>query len=159
MSGPWPFANPVLTAAGCGGSGRDLAAYGDLGTLGGFVTRSVTLHPRPGGAEPRIVESPSGLVNAIGLQNPVVTAFLRDELPPLQELGATVVTPRDPGQRGPLVCVRSTDVGALVAALAAERIVVSSREDKLRIALHLYNVEADVDTLLDALVRNRSLLA
>ena len=77
----------------------------------------------------------------------------------LQELGATVVTPRDPGQRGPLVCVRSTDVGALVAALAAERIVVSSREDKLRIALHLYNVEADVDTLLDALVRNRSLLA
>ena len=77
----------------------------------------------------------------------------------LQELGATVVTPRDPGQRGPLVCVRSTDVGALVAALADERIVVSSREDKLRIALHLYNVEADVDTLLDALVRNRSLLA
>ena len=57
------------------------------------------------------------------------------------------------------MCVRSTDVGALVAALAAERIVVSSREDKLRIALHLYNVEADVDTLLDALARNRSLLA
>ena len=77
----------------------------------------------------------------------------------LEELGATVVTPRDAGQRGPLVCVRSTDVGALVAALAAERIVVSSREDKLRIALHLYNVEADVDTLLEALARNRSLLA
>jgi selenocysteine lyase/cysteine desulfurase len=76
----------------------------------------------------------------------------------LQELGATVVTPRAATGRGPLVCVRSTDVGALVAALAAERIVVSSREDKLRIALHLYNVEADVDTLLDALTRNRSLL-
>jgi dihydroorotate dehydrogenase (NAD+) catalytic subunit len=91
MTGQWPFANPVLTAAGCGGSGRDLAAYGDLGTLGGFVTRSVTLHPRPGGAEPRIVESPSGLVNAIGLQNPGVSAFLRDELPHLRELGATVV--------------------------------------------------------------------
>jgi selenocysteine lyase/cysteine desulfurase len=77
----------------------------------------------------------------------------------LEELGATVVTPRDAAQRGPLVCVRSTDVAALVATLAAERIVVSSREDKLRIALHLYNVEADVDTLLDALTRNRSLLA
>ena len=77
----------------------------------------------------------------------------------LEELGATVVTPRDAARRGPLVCVRSTDVAALVATLAAERIVVSSREDKLRIALHLYNVEADVDTLLDALVRNRSLLA
>lgn len=91
MSAEWPFANPVLVAAGCGGSGRDLAAYGDLGTLGGFVTRSVTLQPRPGGAEPRIVESPSGLVNAIGLQNPGAAGFLRDELPPLLELGATVV--------------------------------------------------------------------
>ena len=77
----------------------------------------------------------------------------------LEELGAAVVTPREAAQRGPLVCVRSTDIVALVAALAAERIVVSSREDKLRIALHLYNVEADVDTLLDALRRNRSLLA
>ena len=77
----------------------------------------------------------------------------------LAELGATVVTPRAAAERGPLVCVRSTDVAALVAALAAERIVVSSREDNLRIALHLYNVEADLDTLLEALARNRSLLA
>jgi selenocysteine lyase/cysteine desulfurase len=77
----------------------------------------------------------------------------------LEELGATAVTPRDPAQRGPLLCVRSTDVGALADALAAERIVVSSREDKLRIALHLYNVEEDVDTLLAALARHRPLLA
>ena len=77
----------------------------------------------------------------------------------LDSLGASVATPRDPARRGPLVCVRSTDVDALVAALAAERIVVSSREDKARIALHLYNVADDVDTLLDALARHRSLLA
>ena len=77
----------------------------------------------------------------------------------LAELGATVVTPRAAEERGPLVCVRSTEVAALVAALAAERVVVSSREDNLRIALHLYNVEADLDTLLEALARNRSLLA
>jgi selenocysteine lyase/cysteine desulfurase len=77
----------------------------------------------------------------------------------LAELGATAVTPRDPARRGPLVCVRSTDVSALVAALAGERIVVSSREDKLRIAMHLYNVEEDVDTLLAALARHRALLA
>jgi len=77
----------------------------------------------------------------------------------LEELGASVVTPRESGGRGPLVCVRSRDVGALVAALAAERIVVSAREDKLRVALHLYNVEADVDVLLEALTRNRALLA
>jgi len=77
----------------------------------------------------------------------------------LDELGAAVVTPRDAARRGPLVCVRSTDVEALVGALASERIVVSSREDKLRIALHLYNVEEDVDTLLAALARHRALLA
>jgi selenocysteine lyase/cysteine desulfurase len=77
----------------------------------------------------------------------------------LDELGATVATPRDPARRGPLVCVRSTDVAALVAALADEAIVVSEREDKLRVALHLYNVEDDVDLLLAALTRHRALLA
>jgi selenocysteine lyase/cysteine desulfurase len=77
----------------------------------------------------------------------------------LEELGATVVTPRDAAGRGPLVCVRSSDIGALVGTLASERIVVSSREDKLRVALHFYNVEEDVDTLLDALARHRALLA
>ena len=87
----WPFANPVLTASGCGGTGRDLAAYGALDTLGGFVTRSVTRLPRPGGEPPRLVESPSGLVNAIGLQNPGIEAFLAEELQPLVEAGAAVV--------------------------------------------------------------------
>jgi dihydroorotate dehydrogenase (NAD+) catalytic subunit len=87
----WPFANPVLTASGCGGTGRDLAAYGDLAALGGFVTRSVTRLARPGSQPPRLVESPSGLVNAIGLQNPGAEAFLQDELAPLVETGAVVV--------------------------------------------------------------------
>ena len=87
----WPFPNPVLTASGCGGTGRDLAAYGDLDSLGGFVTRSVTRQPRPGGAPPRLVESPSGLVNAIGLQNPGIEDFLGEELPPLLESGVAVV--------------------------------------------------------------------
>ncbi len=77
----------------------------------------------------------------------------------LDELGATVATPREPARRGPLVCVRSTDVDALVSTLADEAIVVSSREDKVRIALHLYNVEEDVDRLLGALTRRRALLA
>lgn len=76
----------------------------------------------------------------------------------LGELGATVVTPLDPARRGPLVCVRSTDANALVAELAAERIVASERDDNLRIALHLYNGEGDVDTVLAALARRRHLL-
>jgi selenocysteine lyase/cysteine desulfurase len=55
--------------------------------------------------------------------------------------------------------VQSTDVGALVDALAAERITCSERDANLRISLHLYNVEEDVDRVLDALRRNRPLLA
>src|SRR5690348_11228998 len=77
----------------------------------------------------------------------------------LDDLGAVVVTPREPARRGPLVCVRSTDVRTLVDALAADRIVCSERDSNLRIALHLYNVDEDVDTILAALARHRHLLA
>src|SRR6476646_3667350 len=77
----------------------------------------------------------------------------------LDELGAVVATPREPARRGPLVAVRSTDVRRLVDVLAAEKIVCSERDSNLRIALHLYNVDEDVDRLLDALRENRSLLA
>lgn len=76
----------------------------------------------------------------------------------LEDLGATVVTPSDPARRGPLVCVRSTDVAALVQALAAEKVIVSSRDGNLRVAAHLYNVEDDVDRLLDVLAGQRHLL-
>lgn len=77
----------------------------------------------------------------------------------LDELGATVATPRGEGEYGPLVCVASTDPHALVGALQAERIVTSSRDLNLRVSLHLYNVEEDVDRILEALAANRALLA
>jgi selenocysteine lyase/cysteine desulfurase len=77
----------------------------------------------------------------------------------LHELGATVVTPDDPTHRGPLVCVRSNDAPALVAALAEERIVCSLRESNLRVAAHFYNTTEDIDVLLEALSRRRDLLA
>ena len=77
----------------------------------------------------------------------------------LDELDATVATPYDPDERGPLICVVSTDPNALVDALAAERIVTSTRDSNLRISLHLYNVEDDVDRILAALAANRELLA
>ena len=77
----------------------------------------------------------------------------------LDELGATVATPRAEAERGPLICVVSTDPNALVSALAADRIVTSTRDSNLRISLHLYNVEDDVDRILAALAENRSLLA
>ena len=64
----------------------------------------------------------------------------------LDELGATVAAP----PRGPLVCVRSTDAPALVDALAAENIVASERDSNLRVSLHLYNTDDDVDAVLAA---------
>ena len=77
----------------------------------------------------------------------------------LDDLGATVATPRGEGEIGPLVCVVSTDPEALVQALRAERIVTSSRDASLRVSLHLYNVKEDVDRVLEALAANRRLLA
>lgn len=82
--------NPVMVASGCGGTGRELTPYLDLATLGGFVTRSITLDARPGTLGRRIAESPSGLLNTIGLQNPGLEAFLALELPWLVKQGARV---------------------------------------------------------------------
>jgi selenocysteine lyase/cysteine desulfurase len=76
----------------------------------------------------------------------------------LEELGAKAVTPRAREQSGALVCVASKDVNALVAALAAEGIVTSSRDDNLRISAHCYNTAEDVRAVLDVLARNRELL-
>ena len=72
------------------------------------------------------------------------------------DLGAYVVVPDG---RGPLVCIRSTDAPALVAALTAESIVASERDSSLRVSLHLYNTDDDVDAVLAALARNPSLVA
>ncbi|MDX6437014.1 MAG: hypothetical protein QOK34_1848 [Gaiellaceae bacterium] len=85
-----------------------------------------------------------------------LNALLRDGV---DELGGHVATPREPERSGALVCIRSTDVNALVAALAADGIVTSSRDDKLRISAHCYNTGEDIEAVLLALGRNRELLA
>jgi len=76
----------------------------------------------------------------------------------LDELGAQVVTPRVPEQRGALVCVASSDVDRLVTELAAGGVVASSRDANLRISAHCYNSPEDVSTVLDLLAKNRPLL-
>ena len=85
-----------------------------------------------------------------------LNALLHDGL---DELGATVITSREPERSGALLCVRSSDVNALVAALDAEGIVTSSRDDNLRISAHCYNTAEDVQAVLDVLTANRPLLA
>jgi selenocysteine lyase/cysteine desulfurase len=77
----------------------------------------------------------------------------------LDELGATVATPRAEAARGALICVKSTDSKALVAALAADGIVTSERDGNLRVSAHCYNTVEDIDAVLAALRRHRALLA
>jgi selenocysteine lyase/cysteine desulfurase len=76
----------------------------------------------------------------------------------VEALGGTVVTPRAAEKRGALVCVRSTDAPALVAALGADGIVTSERDGNLRVSAHAYNTVNDVDTVLAALGRHRAYL-
>jgi dihydroorotate dehydrogenase (NAD+) catalytic subunit len=82
--------NPVLTASGTFGYGTEFAPFLDLRLLGGFVAKSLTLEPRTGNLPARITETPSGMLNAIGLENVGVDAFVRDKLPALAE-GVAVV--------------------------------------------------------------------
>ncbi len=81
---------PVVVAAGCFGTGRELGALVDTRRLGGVVSRSVTLRPRQGSPVPRIAETPSGVLWSLGLQNPGVEDFLAEELPALVACGAPV---------------------------------------------------------------------
>jgi len=85
-----PLRNPVLTASGTFGYGTEFAPFLDLRRIGGFVAKSLTLEPRFGNPPPRIAEVPSGLLNAISLENVGVEVFLREKLPAIPD-GVTVV--------------------------------------------------------------------
>jgi dihydroorotate dehydrogenase (NAD+) catalytic subunit len=83
--------NPILTASGCAGSGRELAQFLDVSKIGAVVTKSVMLAPRAGRPTPRMAETPSGMLNSIGLQGPGIDAFLQRDLPWLLSRGARAV--------------------------------------------------------------------
>jgi dihydroorotate dehydrogenase (NAD+) catalytic subunit len=83
--------NPILTASGCAGSGRELAQFFDVAKIGAVVTKSVMLVPRAGRPTPRMAETPSGMLNSIGLQGPGIDAFLQRDLPWLLSRGARAV--------------------------------------------------------------------
>jgi dihydroorotate dehydrogenase (NAD+) catalytic subunit len=85
------LANPVMVASGTFGYGEEYAPLVDVGSLGAIVTKGISLLPRPGNPAPRIAETPSGMLNAIGLQNPGVDAFLQEKLPWLRGLGTRVI--------------------------------------------------------------------
>ncbi len=76
----------------------------------------------------------------------------------VEAMGGVLATPKDPGRRGPLIAIRSTDAERLVDLLGEDGIVTSSRDGNLRVSPHCYNNDADIDTLLTALRRHRTLL-
>ena len=77
--------DPVFTASGCAAAGRELAAFNDLKSIGGVVTKSIQLAPRSGRPTPRMAETPSGMLNSIGLQGPGIDVFLDKDLAWLAE--------------------------------------------------------------------------
>lgn len=83
--------NPIIPASGTFGFGRELAHFYDLSLPGAVATKGLTLRERAGNPPPRIAETPSGILNAVGLQNPGVDAFIAQELPWLLSQGAVVI--------------------------------------------------------------------
>ena len=83
--------NPVMTASGTFGYGLEFEPFFDIGRLGAVVVKGLSLEPKAGNPPPRVVETPAGMLNAIGLQNIGIDAFLSQKLPKLKEKGATVI--------------------------------------------------------------------
>ncbi len=83
--------NPLITASGTSGYGRELAELFDLSLLGGISVKGTTLEPRLGNPPPRIAETPSGMLNSVGLQNPGIEKVLATELPFLCQFDTAVI--------------------------------------------------------------------
>ncbi len=85
------LAGPVLTASGCAAAGKELDQFFDITAIGGIVTKSIMRNARSGRPTPRMAETPSGMLNSIGLQGPGIDSFIEKDLAWLQERGATTI--------------------------------------------------------------------
>ncbi len=104
--------NPIITASGTFGFGLEFMNFGDLKRLGGIVVKGLSLKPREGNPMPRIVETPCGMLNAIGIQNPGVEVFIKDKLPLLPWRETAVIAN--------LYACSAEEFGDLAGVLAAE---------------------------------------
>ena len=89
--GPLTLPNPVLTASGCAAAGKELNQFFDVSQLGAVVTKSIMVGPRSGRPTPRMAETPSGMLNSIGLQGPGIDSFIANDLAWLARQGARTV--------------------------------------------------------------------
>lgn len=85
------FSNPIFTASGCASSGQELSQFFPLTDLGAIVTKSIMTKPRTGRNTPRMAETPSGMLNSIGLQGPGIDAFLENDIPWLVDKKVRVI--------------------------------------------------------------------
>ena len=85
------FSNPIFTASGCASSGQELSQFFPLTEIGAIVTKSIMVKARTGRATPRMAETPSGMLNSIGLQGPGIDTFLEKDIPWLVEQQAKVI--------------------------------------------------------------------
>ncbi len=83
--------NPILSASGTFGYGLEFSRMMDIGKIGAFCTKGLSLKPRSGNQMPRICETPSGMINSIGLENVGIDAFETEKLPAIRQTGATVI--------------------------------------------------------------------
>lgn len=86
-----PFKNPVIPASGAFGFGWEYSRMYDIAKLGGISCKGTTLEERQGNPPPRIAETPSGMLNSVGLQNPGIDAFIAQELPRLEKIDITII--------------------------------------------------------------------
>lgn len=105
--------NPVVVASGTFGFGREFSQFYDLSELGGISVKGLTLHPREGNPPPRIAETPMGILNSVGLQNPGVEGFIANEMPELKKHDLRIIanisgnTPEAYG----IMCERLSEAG------------------------------------------------
>ena len=105
--------NPIVVASGTYGVGREDSQFYDLGELGGICAKGLTLHRREGNPAPRIAETPMGILNSVGLQNPGVDAFIEHELPFMRQYDTKVIanisgnTPEEYG----IMCEKLSEAG------------------------------------------------
>src|SRR4051812_19150411 len=85
--GPLALKNPVVVAAGTFGYGVEFKDFIDLSSLGAVISKTLTLEPRMGNPAPRVVETPAGMLNAVGLQNVGIDEFARTSWPELKKFG------------------------------------------------------------------------
>ena len=118
--------NPVMVASGTFGYAGEFAGFIDINKLGAIVTKTITLKPRPGNPAPRTCETPAGMLNAIGLENPGADVFLKEKLPALNKIGIPVIvsiaaeTPEE--LKGLINLLNDTDVHAIELNLSCPNV-------------------------------------